>query len=347
MRPSPSFTQIQSDLGSENQETRGRAMQNLLTRSKKDRSEHTAALPLFQTMLTTAPDSWTVTTAARGIELIQGRAEGRKAWLTLMNHPRDEIAAGAILSIAATDYLPELRQLLVTRTQPRIQFAIIRSLGRTKDPQFLSTIVPFLSQPELRVQAIIALQELEDPRALPSLEPLIQDTSDSGMTDDRGCTLRICDLASDASRRLHYVSGKKDFPPPAPPGKSSSPAGLETTRPPSLPAVTPPANSAPKKFRLPPNLFPYIPLIAALMEIPWVAALVIMQLSLTGVVARTRVQTHFLDALALLPPLIGLASALLVAVRRPTLRRVEIIILSLGSILCGLAALVFGRELFH
>ena len=209
MRSTPSFAQIETDLRSAQQETRGRAMQYLLMSAKEDARVHAAALPLFQTMLDRAPDSWTVNIAAQGIELIQGAAEGRRAWLTLLNHPNDQIAAGATFSIDAAAYTAELMQMLATRPEPGVRIAVIRALGRTKNPDFLPTILPYLDRPEARVHAILALEQLEDPRALTNLEPLIQDDSDSGMTDDRGCLLRIGDLAASATRRLQYVSGKK------------------------------------------------------------------------------------------------------------------------------------------
>ena len=44
--------------------------------------------------------------------------------------------------------------------------------------------------------------------------------------------------------------------------------------------------AADKESRLPPTLLAYIPLIAALVEIPWVALLVFAQLFLTGAVAQ-------------------------------------------------------------
>jgi hypothetical protein len=101
-----------------------------------------------------------------------------------------------------------------------------------------------------------------------------------------------------------------------------------------------------KKFRLSPNLLAYIPLIAALVEIPWVALLVFAQLFLTGAVARTGAQTHLLDAASLIPPLIGLAVALFVVARHPTKTRMGTICLSLGSAACVLMALPFAWELF-
>lgn len=347
MRSTPSFAQIETDLRSDHQETRGRAMQTLLMSAKKDSRVHATALPLFQTMLLTAPDSWTVTSAARGVELIQGPAEGRKAWLTLLHHADDRIAASAALLVDAAAYTSDLLQMLTTRSGPFVRTAVIRSLGRTKNPAFLPTILGYLDKPGARVDAILALEELEDSRAIPNLEPLIQEETDSGMTDDRGCMLRISDLAASATRRLQYVSGQKYTSVVMPisgkmPSSGPVPQSSSVSPPTAKPAV-----SVTKKFRLPPGLFPYIPLIAAAVEIPWVVMLIFMQLFLTGAVARTRFQTHGLDALCLIPPLVGLTTALLVIAQQRPRRRAATLCLALGAVICGLMALPFGWELLN
>jgi len=67
-------------------------------------------------------------------------------------------------------------------------------------------ILEHLALPEYRADAILALNLLGDERAIPYLEPFLHDTTELAQPDERGATLRVCNLAQDAIRNIQAVS---------------------------------------------------------------------------------------------------------------------------------------------
>jgi len=201
------LAQIETDAASPDQQTRGGAVQELLLRVRKDPRLNDAALPIFRRHVDTAPDAWTVTSCARGIELIEGAEKARATWLALLHRADAQLVAGIALALTDLSYAPALLELLTRRPEPVIHNCVIRTLGRMRVPAAFPIIVEHLKDPATRADAIQALSEFGDPAAIAHLEPFVHETSDSGQTDDRGWPLRVCDLADDAIRMLRRRSG--------------------------------------------------------------------------------------------------------------------------------------------
>ena len=92
---------------------------------------------------------------------------------------------------------------------------------------------------------------------------------------------------------------------------------------------------------------PYVPLAAAVLELPWFAATVIAVLFTKGHFDIDARETQILDLVALLPPVIGLATGA-VAITRSAAKSVAAwVCLVAGFVVCGLLVFSFGWELFH
>jgi HEAT repeat protein len=206
LRKPRTLAQIEVDARSPDQLTRGSAVQELLLRVQKDPLLNDAALPIFRRHVATAPDAWTATTCARGIEQIEGPERARATWLALLHRPDAQLVAGVALAVTDPSYAPELFELLNSRPEPVIHKCVIRTLGRMRVSAALPIIREYLKDPATRADAIEALADFGDPAAIAHLEPLLQDTSDSGQTDDRGWPLRVGDVADEAIRRLRRSS---------------------------------------------------------------------------------------------------------------------------------------------
>lgn len=209
---SMNFEQIASDLQSDQQPVRAKAMYELLAKATHDPGIHPAALPLFRHCVQSEQDPWITAIAARGVEKIVGDVEARKTWLGLLNSPNPAMVAAAALQISDPFYVPRLIELFHTRTEPLVRNCLLHPLGLSRDPAALPILLEALNAPELRPKAINALSNLGDPRAIPYLEPLLNDTSPHPEPDDRGCPLRICDVAGQAIRRLQYLLNEKSKP---------------------------------------------------------------------------------------------------------------------------------------
>lgn len=205
-RQPPTIDSIRQDVHSADQETRGRAMQALYFLAKKEPGMRATALPIFRELLTTAPDGWTATNAARGIELVAGDAEGRAAWATLLASPIIGVVTHAALLTSDTAFAPTLLALLTERTETPVRSAAIRALGRMKGALPYDAITGLLDDPVLRSDAVQALGDLGDARALPLLVPCLQDETRSGVIDDRGVELRVCDLAQEALNNIRRAA---------------------------------------------------------------------------------------------------------------------------------------------
>lgn len=197
---------ITRDVHSDDQETRGRAMQALYFLAKKEPGMRDAALPIFRELLTTAPDGWTATNAARGIELVAGAGEGREAWRALLGSARVEVVTHAALLTVDASFAPLLLALLSHRTETPVKSAALRALGRMPESAPYDAIVPWLNDPRLRADAVQALGDLGDARALPLLVDCLQDETKSGLVDDRGVELSVAHLAQDALNNIRRAA---------------------------------------------------------------------------------------------------------------------------------------------
>jgi HEAT repeat protein len=177
-------------------------MQELLMATRKDSSIHHPALAIFRAALTTEQDPWTITSAARGIDHIAGPVEGRRAWLSLLNHSRAEVVARAALDATDAAYLPVMLELLERHPNQRVRNAVIRTLGRQKELVAFPAILKQLEILASRPDAIFALGDLGDLQAIPHLEKLLDDKTELWREDNHGGMLRVCDLAKDAIAKL-------------------------------------------------------------------------------------------------------------------------------------------------
>ena len=165
-----------------------------------------AALPIFREQLTAAPDGWTATNAARGIELVAGSAQGREAWTTLLASPRVAVVTHAALLTVDASFAPMLFALLEQRPETPVKSAALRALGRMPEALPYDAIVPFLGDPLLRADAVQALGDLGDARALPLLVDCLQDDTKAGVVDDRGVELSVAHLAQDALNNIRRAA---------------------------------------------------------------------------------------------------------------------------------------------
>jgi hypothetical protein len=91
----------------------------------------------------------------------------------------------------------------------------------------------------------------------------------------------------------------------------------------------------------------YVPLAAAVFELPWLGAIVIAVLFTKGDFDIGSRETQLLDLVALLPPVVGMATGT-VAIARGTAKTVAAwVSLVAGFVLCGLLTFSFGWELTH
>jgi HEAT repeats len=296
-------------------------MQYLLMWAKEDAGLHQVALPIFCTAVSLALDPLTASSAAQGIEVINGPEKGRTAWLSLLNHSDEQIVAGAVFSLNDNSYVSDLLDLLNRRSETYIHSAIISTLGRMRDPRILSVILEHLARPETQSNAILALERLEEPDAIPHLEPLMRDNAESGIADDRGVMLTTGTLASRAVRRLRYAAEHK-----------------------TNAEIVPPLNPSGQSAR---NLIAFAPLVAAFLEVVWFALVIFVQLFTTGTVAKDETQKHQLDVIAMIPATVGLLIGLIVIAQGRTQRRVEKVCLYFGCLACGAATFCFSWEYFH
>jgi hypothetical protein len=91
----------------------------------------------------------------------------------------------------------------------------------------------------------------------------------------------------------------------------------------------------------------YLPLAAALLELPWLGAIVIAVLFTKGHFDIDPRETQILDLVALLPPVMGLAAGAAAIARGAAKGLAAWVCLVAGFVVCGLLASSFGWELFH
>jgi hypothetical protein len=317
--------QISQNLQSTNEETRARAMQALLLGVQKDPSLRPAALPIFQNAILTEQDPSTAVFAARGIEVAGGPTEARKAWLELFLRPEPKIVERAATAVHDPYFATILTELVEHRTESAIRIAALRTLGRLRDSSALPSMLNALTIPELWPHAVEALGELGDTHAIPYLAPLLEDRTEAWPIDNHGPMLHVSDLAREAITRLRATAA------PAPPQTFT--AGHQP----------PPVQSARPKV----NVAAYMPLMATVAELPWIAAIVIGTLCLTGKFEPDQATTRRFDLLAMIPALLGLGIGILVLFRGGLHRWFDRIFLLLGCAACCAFIFSFGWELIH
>jgi hypothetical protein len=198
---------IREALGSPRQADRVGAMQQLVQLARKDSRVRVEALAIFERAIDVEEDRWTAIHAARGIASIAGPEAVRAAWLTLLNRPQAETVSAVAYAINDPAYIPVLLDVLKRRPEVTIRSAVLRALGRSKDPAMLPMLVDGLATPELRPDVVQAMTDLGDPRAIPHLQTLLGDTTDAWEEDNHGPMQRVCDLATTAIERLRLAAG--------------------------------------------------------------------------------------------------------------------------------------------
>lgn len=294
------------------QDIRSCALQELLAWVRKDRASHQIVLPVFRKALRVDHDPWGVVSAAQGIEHIVGGEEAGNAWLAVLNHPNSAIVIQATSVVADRFYVPVLLGLLTDRLEIGVRNAAIRALGRMQCVEVLPVILSHLADKETRWDSVEALSNLGDPRAIPYLKPFLNDQSDLRGEDDRGCVIDVRHITGCAIRRLEFLGGPQ-----------------------------------PIRSRL--NLFAYLLLIAAIVEIPWIIIVVTFPPAplVAGSRAANTARNHWMDLLAAIPVAAGLLIGLAVLMCGTARRLPERVCLYLGCAVCAVFLYAFGSEFFN
>jgi hypothetical protein len=253
--PTHTLEELTHAARSDQRDVRSCALQELLGWVEKDPRSHPKVLPIFRAALGVENAPWGIVSAVQGIEHMVGGEEAKSAWLWVLTHSDGSIVVQATSCLTDHSYAPVLLDLLAHRPEIEVRNAAIRALGRLQYVEALPVILPLLGPEETRWDAIESLSNLGDARAIPYLEPYLNDQSALRGEDDRGCTIDVHDITGCAIRRLEHLANTQPTSRPAAPipARASRPAPL---RPGSIPTKH--------------NPFAYLPLAAALLEIPWI-----------------------------------------------------------------------------
>jgi len=213
--PFATCAQVRAALQSKDDSYRGQALQALHHLAKHDPSIHAEALQIYREVLAGPVDAWTTVNAVRGLDALLGADQSHSAWQALLadDQPDDGIAM-VVWSITDPRLVPRLLKLLERRTAVMVRRALLQILGKLATPGLRPVIETYLVYPALRPEAIQALGELGDPDSIPHLEPFLQDESEIPNRDERGCVLRVCNLADDAIRSLNRRRNSDSRPRP-------------------------------------------------------------------------------------------------------------------------------------
>jgi hypothetical protein len=321
--------QIRQSVASADAEARGRAMQDLLNLARKNKDVHQEALGIFMGALMNEQAPWAAISAARGVAFIAGEKEGRRAWRTLLDHPNVEMVA-AVAAVVDASHGMHLLQVLDGRAETAVQIPVVRALGRLKVVEAFDPIVKRLADRDVRPHAIEALADLGDARAVDHLKKHLTDKTEAWPDDNHGPMLRIRDLAKTAIERL---TGAPSASPPArvmkaPPKPSAGPTKLEPK-----PSAT--------------NTLAYLPMVGALVMLPWFAAVFFTVLFTTGTFQPSDAETRKLDLVAMVPAALGILGGVLALTRGGPKTTAEKVCFVLGLLLCGLFVFSFGSEFLN
>jgi hypothetical protein len=321
------FRDLEQAVCNRDRTTREAAVEELLARAEKEPGIRGDVLAIFQRALTQTDDSLVAFQALQGIGRIAGSEAAADSLSDFLSRAPANTAASLALRIHSPAYEMPLIRTLAQRPEPQVRVAVTRALGRLQTPGVLSTLVGYLDSSELRPHVIEALRELNDPQAIPYLQPMLADQTDAWPIDNHGPMLRVCDLAEEAIQNLQTE-------PPAVEIESSD------GKPKPQPTET---GTSPRRL----HFVAFVPLIVALLELPWVAVVLFVIYLKTGQIASNEQGIHQLDLIAGLPPAVGLVIAALAVAFGRIRRRVEWICLILGCIGCGIFLFSFGWEFFH
>lgn len=313
-------------------EARGRAMQALLVLVRHDPETHQEAISIFKGALDHEHSPLAAISAARGITHILGQAEGRRAWEQLLDHPREELAVTAA-SLVDANMAGALLKTLDRHGRPLVQIAAMRALGRLKHEPALTPLVERLSEPALCPHAIEALADLGDASAVTHLKPLLDDKTNAWRADNNSSMLRVCDVAKMAIDRL--------TPPPPTPGPPPAPAP-ETKPQTEQPAPQPEIALKPRR-----NALLYAPIVAALLQLPWIGGVLFTTLVTVGTLETGDWQPQSLDLISMAPAALGLLLGLVALTRGLPRTTWQWAMFLLGMALCGIAVYSLGSALLQ
>ena len=361
-------------------EDRGRAMQALLIRIRRDPSLHDAALPIFRRVCAREVHGWPATLAARGIEDIEGDIAARSVWTELLERESPQMVSDAAGSLTDSWYVPTLLDLLNRRSEPEVRRAVILALGRMKNEAVFPAIIGFLDDPALRLAVIEALASQGDARARPHLEPLVEDQTETGEWDERGAPVRVGSLAWNALRRIDEpelaalyrhlpfnelawgdpvppmlggpppfrFEAAADAPPVAPP--PATPTRAAQAPPAPVPQAPPRSGFAgpPWSFALPATvngfrLVAAVPMMFAVASFVWAFVLLIGLAEAYRVGEKTILQTDAFGLLGTIPGALGVLAAIVIPLVY-RLKALEYLVLVAGALGCLPMLLLFGRE---
>lgn len=96
----------------------------------------------------------------------------------------------------------------------------------------------------------------------------------------------------------------------------------------------------PKRF----HLISLVPLGFAVLELVWGFLLLVMIAEAKGKLSQTRAQTHTIDAVGMIPAILGIIAAIIITFRW-TLTTLDRIVIVIGTLTCLPLLIAFGKEL--
>jgi hypothetical protein len=97
----------------------------------------------------------------------------------------------------------------------------------------------------------------------------------------------------------------------------------------------------PRRF----HLISLVPLGFALVQVIWAFALLVIVAAAKGGLSQTRAQTHTLDAIGMVPGVLGIVLCIIIMFRSPN-TMLDRIVLTVGALACLPLVIAFGKELF-
>ncbi len=347
MYPSPevaaaALEQIERDLRSPRAFERGEGMRALLRRAVADPSLQPRAREVFRAALGGEADPWALSMAALGIETLDGATAGAAVWRELLGRADENVVAYAVIAIRDAVHAPLLRELLEQRREPLILVNALSALGRLRDRAAMPAMLAALEDARVRPHAISALADFGDPGAIPAIERYLNDRGDAWPVDNHGPMMTVGEVAAEAIAKLRQAgvdgwSGRPGADDPSSVDRDDGTMGRSSD------GVRRDLGASYFGQRL----LAYLPLVIACFELIWVGALVQAGQATRQGRGPTTEDHRRTAALAILPPLIGLALGVLVAVRGWPAKWLDRGALVIGVLICGLWAFGFAGDLLR